>query len=283
MPIRLEIAWHRWSRRYGEHLATLRDGPGGREIGDERRGEERLRQRVPVVVAVREDRGDARELPIGLVAARGVRPGAQLLHPSPGEVRVGGELAGEVEDAPARHRDPAEPERSGERDLLRVGLRMEVVAVLLPEELPHRIERLMTGVAGRALRRMRLIDRGDRGWQRGVLRADRVPERGDQRLVGGDARLFAAVGVRLGQEGGGGEETDPRRAQQEVTAGAEVHQVEDAADALGRSGLDDLDHLPLLAISDRERLVGGGGRRRLSRGLLAGAVPYAGRLGPALL
>src|SRR2546427_12665839 len=127
----------------------------------------------------------------------------------------------------------------------------------------------MTSVAGRALRRMRLIDGGDRGWQRGVLRADRVPERDDQRLVGGDTRLVAVVGVPLCQEGGGGEETDPRRAQQEVTAGAEVHQVEDAADALVRSGLDDLDHVPLLAVSDRERLVCGGERRRPGSVLLA--------------
>src|ERR1700730_16911092 len=121
------------------------------------------------------------------------------------------ELVRQIEDGPALDSDAAEAERTRQGDLRGIGLWMEGVAVLLPEELPHRIERLVTGITGRALRGMRLIQGREAGrGRRGVLPGDGVSQRDDQRLVQRDARLVAAVGVPFREKARRGEEADAR-------------------------------------------------------------------------
>jgi len=60
---------------------------------------------------------------------------------APAKVRVGGDLAGEVEDAAARPATPRNPNDPGGEISSWLVCGWKVVAVLLPEELPHRIER----------------------------------------------------------------------------------------------------------------------------------------------
>ena len=129
---------------------------------------------------------------------------------------------------------------------------------------------------------MRLIHRRDRRRQRRVLRAHPVAERDDQRLVRRHPRLVRVVGVPLGEEGRGGEESHPRRAQEQVAAGAEVGQVEHAGDAIVRAGLDDLDHLPQLVVVGAERRARGRKRRWLAGVVLAVGERHAERLRRAL-
>ena len=245
-------------------LAGLRRRRRRAGITDQRRREELDGERGPAEVAAGEDARDARELGIRLQARRRVRPGAELLRPGRSEVRVGSELVRQIEDGATLVGHAAEPERSGQAGLGGIGLWMEGVAVLLAEELPHRVERLVTRQAGGTLRRMRLIEGREAGRWRGRLEGDRAAQRDDQRLVHGDPRLVAAVGVPFREKAGRGEEADAGRPQYQVGARAERGEIEHAGGALGGGRRPHRHHLPELRVGDGQRYVRGGKRGRLA-------------------
>ncbi len=217
-------------RTIGTHGARRLRGQRRRGVGHERRREELVDERVPVVVAGREDLRDALHLRVGREAGAAVRPRAELQRPRRLELRVGRDLLRRG----SRGSGPRLPTTLSNRNVPGDGgLRRDPAACcsscvrLRAEVARHRVEAPMAlearGFAACAGSSPGAFFDRDR-----VGAVERLPQPDDHRLVDGRARLIADVGRVLREERGRREVADARLVERQRAARAIADEIEEA-------------------------------------------------------